>query len=77
MEIAHYEAMLIEKHREYVRVNYLQKLSHTGSVLHDATTRLIMVLEYFSQKSKVQNLPLSMYTFTCYLSWKSAEPLAD
>ncbi len=61
MELAHYGALLIERHREYVGGDYTTHLLSTGNMLHDATTRLVSLLEYFSNKSKVQILPLTMY----------------
>lgn len=67
MELAHYEALLIERHRDYVGGDYTKHLLYTGNMLHDATTRLVALLEYFSNKGKVQILPLTMYVvpFTC------------
>lgn len=61
MELAHYGALLIERHRDYVGGDYTKHLFYTGNMLHDATTRLVALLEYFSNKSKVQILPLTMY----------------
>lgn len=60
MELAHYEALLIERHRDYVGGDYTKHLLYTGNMLHDAIARLVPLLEYFSNKGKVQILPLTM-----------------
>ncbi|KAJ6007890.1 hypothetical protein N7540_011866 [Penicillium herquei] len=61
IDISHYEALLVEKHRDYVGVNYMRQLSYTGNTLLDATTGLITALEYFSEEARVQDLPLAVY----------------
>ncbi|KAF9885681.1 hypothetical protein FE257_012663 [Aspergillus nanangensis] len=60
MELAHYEASLLETHSEFVGINYVRQLSHTGNMLYDAMTRLVSILDYFRQKGKSQNLPLTI-----------------
>lgn len=61
MELAHYEALLIQKHQADVGVDFVPQLSHTGSILYEATTRLITILDYFSQKGNFEDMPLTMY----------------
>ena len=60
MDLAHYEALMIVKYRDFAGVDYVEQLSHTGNMLYDASTRLMTILEYFSQKGKVQDLPLTV-----------------
>lgn len=49
-------------------MDYTKQISHTANALLDATDKVIELLNYFSQKGKVQDLPLSMYVliFLCY-----------
>jgi hypothetical protein len=63
MELAHYTALLIEQHRDYLGDSYMKHLLYAGNMLQDATRNLVAVLDYFSEKGKVQILPLSMYVF--------------
>ncbi|KAL4736096.1 hypothetical protein BDV11DRAFT_211539 [Aspergillus similis] len=58
VSIAHFEALLIERHHMYTQGSYMQQLSYTAQTLYNATTNLISVLKYFSQNSRRENLPL-------------------
>lgn len=60
MELAHYEALLIQKHQADVGVDFIAQLSHTGSILYEAATKLITILDYFSQKGNFEDMPLTM-----------------
>lgn len=60
MDLAHYEAFLIENHVDFVQVNYIEQLAHTGNMLLDAATQMISIMQYFSEKWKFQNLPLTL-----------------
>lgn len=61
MDLAHYEALLIVSHRDFIEPVYTKQLSHTGNMLYDASTKLITILQYFSRKDKTQGLPLAVY----------------
>lgn len=60
MDLAHYEALMIVNNPDFVGVNYAAQLLHTGEMLYNASTELITILEYFSKKWKVQDLPLAV-----------------
>lgn len=63
IDLAHYEALLVEKHSEVLEDDYLRHLTYIGNTLCDAATRLVSTLEYLSQEGKAQDLPLSMLAF--------------
>lgn len=53
MGLVHYEALLIRKHGDFAGPKYMERLSYTGDIPYDATTKLISSLEYFCEKDKV------------------------
>jgi hypothetical protein len=60
MDLAHYEAFLVEKYSDFFGNNYINHLSHVGNMLLDATTKMISIMLYFSKKGEVENLPLAL-----------------
>lgn len=60
MELAHYEAFLLERNSQLIKADYNVLISNTGMILHDATVKLTSVLEYFSSQNHFHGLPLSL-----------------
>jgi hypothetical protein len=60
IDLAHYEALLIESHRMFAGPIYVKLLWETGRNLRDAVGHLTDVMEYFSREGRAQNLPLGV-----------------
>ncbi|KAJ5122755.1 hypothetical protein N7526_009692 [Penicillium atrosanguineum] len=60
MDLAHYEAFLIEKHSNFVGPDYAYRMSHVGNILLDATTKLVSIMQYFNEKGHIQSFPLAL-----------------
>jgi hypothetical protein len=60
VNLAHYQAHLIEKHRELLGDNYAWHIMRAGGILLDAATNMVSVMEYFSRNGRSQDAPLSM-----------------
>ncbi|THC97202.1 hypothetical protein EYZ11_003311 [Aspergillus tanneri] len=63
IDLAHYEALLVENHIIWSGSNYISQLVETGTALHDAMDHLMSIMEYFSREGQAQNLPLSVLAY--------------
>ncbi|KAF9891856.1 hypothetical protein FE257_003341 [Aspergillus nanangensis] len=63
IDLAHYEALLVENHLVFAGDNYIKQVWETGNTLRDAMDHLIDIMEYFSREGRAQNLPLSLLAY--------------
>ncbi|KAL4935929.1 hypothetical protein BDV06DRAFT_233841 [Aspergillus oleicola] len=63
IDLAHYEAMLLEHHLMFSGKNYITQLWSAGNTLRDAMSRLTSIMEYFGREGRAQNLPLSVLAY--------------
>ncbi|KAL2861204.1 Zn(II)2Cys6 transcription factor [Aspergillus lucknowensis] len=63
IDLAHYEALLLENHLMFCGENYITQLWSAGNTLRDAMSRLTSIMEYFGREGRAQNLPLSVCVF--------------
>lgn len=63
IDLAHYEALLLENHLMFSGKNYINQIWNAGNTLRDAMARLTSIMEYFGREGRAQNLPLSVYVF--------------
>ncbi|KAI9375126.1 hypothetical protein BJX61DRAFT_540151 [Aspergillus egyptiacus] len=63
IDLAHYEALLLENHLMFSGKHYLSRLWNAGNTLHDAMDSLIRIMEYFGREGRAQNLPLSVLAY--------------
>ncbi|KAJ0422953.1 hypothetical protein BJY00DRAFT_310554 [Aspergillus carlsbadensis] len=63
IDLAHYEALLLENHLMFSGKNYINQLWSAGNTLRDAMSRLTSIMEYFAREGRVQNLPLSVLAY--------------
>ncbi|PLB44143.1 hypothetical protein P170DRAFT_479914 [Aspergillus steynii IBT 23096] len=63
IDLAHYEALLIENHVFFAGHDYISQLVDTGTTLHDAMNSLTSIMEYFSREGRAQSLPLSVLAY--------------
>ncbi|KAL4925692.1 Zn(II)2Cys6 transcription factor [Aspergillus undulatus] len=63
IDLAHYEAMLLENHLMFSGKNYISQLWSAGNTLRDAMSRLTSIMEYFGREGRAQNLPLSVLAY--------------
>jgi hypothetical protein len=58
--LAHYEALLVEGHRELIQAKYGTLLLEIGTDLKDSLHQITKVVGYLSSKNQVENIPLSV-----------------
>ncbi|KAL4747225.1 hypothetical protein BDW72DRAFT_209735 [Aspergillus terricola var. indicus] len=63
IDLAHYEALLLENHPLFSGKNYLPRLFSAGNTLRDAMAKLTAIMEYFGREGRAQNLPLSVLAY--------------
>ncbi|KAL4865000.1 hypothetical protein BDV12DRAFT_211283 [Aspergillus spectabilis] len=63
IDLAHYEALLLENHLMFSGKNYINQLWNAGNNLRDAMSRLTSIMEYFGREGRAQNLPLSVLAY--------------
>ncbi|KAL4894996.1 hypothetical protein BDV59DRAFT_200253 [Aspergillus ambiguus] len=63
IDLAHYEALLVENHLMFAGESYIKQVWEIGNTLRDAMDRLTDVMEYFSREGRAQNLPLSVLAY--------------
>ncbi|KAL4914851.1 hypothetical protein BDW62DRAFT_213144 [Aspergillus aurantiobrunneus] len=63
IDLAHYEALLLENHLMFSGKNYINQLLNAGNSLRDAMNRLTNIMEYFGREGRAQNLPLSVLAY--------------
>ncbi|KAL2823294.1 hypothetical protein BDW59DRAFT_163456 [Aspergillus cavernicola] len=63
IDLAHYEALLLENHRMFSGKNYITQLWSAGGTLRDAMSRLTNLMEYFGREGRAHNLPLSVLAY--------------
>ncbi|KAL2838313.1 hypothetical protein BJX68DRAFT_259267 [Aspergillus pseudodeflectus] len=63
IDLAHYEALLLENHLMFSGKNYINQLWSAGNTLRDAMSRLTSIMEYFGREGRAQNLPLSVLAY--------------
>ncbi|KAL2813884.1 hypothetical protein BJX63DRAFT_421078 [Aspergillus granulosus] len=63
IDLAHYEALLLENHLMFSGKNYINQLWSAGNTLRDAMGRLTSIMEYFGREGRAQNLPLSVLAY--------------
>ncbi|KAL4964936.1 Zn(II)2Cys6 transcription factor [Aspergillus stella-maris] len=63
IDLAHYEAMLLENHLMFSGQNYITQIWGAGNTLRDAMGRLTSIMEYFGREGRAQNLPLSVLAY--------------
>ncbi|KAL5339939.1 hypothetical protein BJX70DRAFT_387586 [Aspergillus crustosus] len=63
IDLAHYEALLLENHLLFCGKGYFNQLCSAGNALRDAMSRLTSIMEYFGREGRAQNLPLSVLAY--------------
>ncbi|KAL6235279.1 hypothetical protein BDW75DRAFT_230460 [Aspergillus navahoensis] len=63
IDLAHYEALLLENHPLFSGNNYFPHLLSAGNTLRDAMAKLTAIMEYFGREGRAQNLPLSVLAY--------------
>ncbi|OJJ34569.1 hypothetical protein ASPWEDRAFT_112951 [Aspergillus wentii DTO 134E9] len=63
VDLAQYEAMIIEKHLAFTGNDYPNQLVNTGKDLQNAMTGLTGVMEFFSGEGRAERLPLSVLAY--------------
>ncbi|KAL4877063.1 hypothetical protein BJY04DRAFT_222385 [Aspergillus karnatakaensis] len=63
IDLAHYEALLLENHLMFSGKNYINQLWNAGNTLRDAMSQLTSIMEYFGREGRAQNLPLSVLAY--------------
>ncbi|KAL3469751.1 hypothetical protein BJX99DRAFT_267911 [Aspergillus californicus] len=63
IDLAHYEALLLENHLVFSGKNYINQLWTAGRNLQDAMSQLTSIMEYFGREGRAQNLPLSVLAY--------------
>ncbi|OJJ57181.1 hypothetical protein ASPSYDRAFT_181585 [Aspergillus sydowii CBS 593.65] len=63
IDLAHYEALLLENHLMFSGKNYINQIWNAGNTLRDAMARLTSIMEYFGREGRAQNLPLSVLAY--------------
>ncbi|KAL4985594.1 hypothetical protein BDW68DRAFT_198626 [Aspergillus falconensis] len=63
IDLAHYEALLLENHPLFSGKNYFPHLLSAGNTLRDAMAKLTAIMEYFGREGRAQNLPLSVLAY--------------
>ncbi|KAL4977178.1 hypothetical protein BDW66DRAFT_165918 [Aspergillus desertorum] len=63
INLAHYEALLLENHPQFSAKNYFAHLLSAGNTLRDAMAKLTAIMEYFGREGRAQNLPLSVLAY--------------
>ncbi|CBF84227.1 Zn(II)2Cys6 transcription factor [Aspergillus nidulans FGSC A4] len=63
IDLAHYEALLLENHPLFSGKNYFNHLFSAGNTLRDAMAKLTAIMEYFGREGRAQNLPLSVLAY--------------
>ncbi|KAL4861702.1 hypothetical protein BDV12DRAFT_203756 [Aspergillus spectabilis] len=61
--LAHYEALLLERHMQFAGDNYYKLLEETALLLHDAGDGLIVTMEYLSRTGTAHILPPCVLAF--------------
>ncbi|KAE8381652.1 hypothetical protein BDV26DRAFT_301240 [Aspergillus bertholletiae] len=64
VDLAQYEALIIEKHLSYTGTNYRSQLLEIGGDLRKAMTGLTNAIEFFSSKGRAERIPLSVLAYT-------------
>lgn len=61
VDLAQYEALIIEKHLSFTGANYRAQLLETGADLRRAMNGLTSAIEYFCSQGRAERIPLSVY----------------
>ncbi|OGM49895.1 hypothetical protein ABOM_001521 [Aspergillus bombycis] len=64
VDLAQYEALIIEKHLSFTGTNYRGQLLETGADLRKATTGLTSAIEFFCSQGRAERIPLSVLAYT-------------
>ncbi|KAL4808628.1 hypothetical protein BDV18DRAFT_167664 [Aspergillus unguis] len=63
IDLAHYEALLLENHLMFSGGEYTNCLWNAGASLRDAMGQLTSIMEYFAHEGRAHNLPLSVLAY--------------
>ncbi|KAH8425138.1 fungal specific transcription factor domain-containing protein [Aspergillus melleus] len=63
VDLAHYEALLVENHIAFAGQDYISQLVEIGTTLQEAMSDLTTIMEYFSREGRAQSLPLSVLAY--------------
>ncbi|KNG87592.1 hypothetical protein ANOM_005442 [Aspergillus nomiae NRRL 13137] len=64
VDLAQYEALIIEKHLSFTGTNYRGQLLETGADLRKAMTGLTSAIEFFCGQGRAERMPLSVLAYT-------------
>ncbi|RAQ73039.1 hypothetical protein COH20_007456 [Aspergillus flavus] len=64
VDLAQYEALIIEKHLSFTGANYRAQLLETGADLRRAMNGLTSAIEYFCSQGRAERIPLSVLAYT-------------
>ncbi|KAE8340577.1 hypothetical protein BDV24DRAFT_151928 [Aspergillus arachidicola] len=64
VDLAQYEALIIEKHLSFTGTNYRAQLLETGADLRRAMNGLTSAIEYFCSQGRAERIPLSVLAYT-------------
>ncbi|KAE8420413.1 hypothetical protein BDV36DRAFT_293300 [Aspergillus pseudocaelatus] len=64
VDLAQYEALIIEKHLNFTGTNYRAQLLETGADLRNAMNGLTSAIEFFCSQGRAERIPLSVLAYT-------------